>query len=302
MAAARSGASRVMGPWSAFRCGSASWSRGRKLLLAVLLAHATLLAVSSPVQADSYPLQAVFRAWPSHIRDGYHSGFEASTSLDASRQAVDWWDAFFTTVEVCSAVTVTTEPPPPQGWGWYRYSYQTNGSPHTCGVTYGYVLRTAVCPYGGRWIGNECRDAPPCGRGQVRDPATGRCLTKQPRRSCMGNPIEPALANKFQDETDYRGSGEFPLAFVRTYNSVSVPQSRLGLQWRHSYDRAVQPVPGVTPTAADVFRPDGAVLRFTQQGADWVSDADVTDRLVRLTNASGTPTGWEFTSAADDSV
>jgi len=146
-------------------------------------------------------------------------------------------------------------------------------------------------------------NAAPCGQDQTRNSVTGQCETK----TCshcpwISNPIQPALANKFQQEQDYVGAGAFPASFTRTYNSVAVRTESMGQQWRHSYDRSLQVADGQTPAVVDAVRPDGGILRFTQSGSNWIPDADISDRLSQLTNSFGNPIGWQFTNAADDSV
>jgi RHS repeat-associated protein len=126
----------------------------------------------------------------------------------------------------------------------------------------------------------------------------------------IGNPIMPATGNKFQVETDYVGSGAFPLRFSRTYNSQQwqgavAPTSAtrlvtsLGANWRSSYDRVIRYLGNTT---AYVFRPDGRTLRFKVSGTTFASDADVMDRLTRQTNASGATVGWQLAVAATDEI
>jgi hypothetical protein len=143
-----------------------------------------------------------------------------------------------------------------------------------------------------------CPLPPPCPRGVTRAP-DGMCPVKQ-CQSCpqFGNPVQPALANKFQNELDYKSSSA--LAFSRTYNSVAVRSSTLGGQWRHSFDRAIL-IQQTSPTlTVDVVRPDGSSIRFVQSGAQMQADADVSDRLERITDVSGATVGWEYRVAADD--
>lgn len=125
----------------------------------------------------------------------------------------------------------------------------------------------------------------------------GRC---QPQ---AGNPISLATGNKYQRELDYQGAGPFPLQFVRHYNSqglgdIVVP--RLGRGWRHHYERQIGfvPLPGLSMAYA--YRPDGRVDYFSLQDGRFVADADISNRLTRLTDAAGQTTGWRYL-ATDDS-
>lgn len=156
------------------------------------------------------------------------------------------------------------------------------------------------CPFGGQKgtasQSGTCLYAPSCPNGQARDPLTNECLTKAPQACpAAGNPIQPALANKWQTDVDYTGAGSFPLRFFRTYNSIAVRTGEFAPQWRHNYNRSVW-MPRGQSTMVRVYRPDGAVLTFTDSGGVWVTDADTEDSL------SQTGTGWEFRAASDDSV
>jgi len=79
----------------------------------------------------------------------------------------------------------------------------------------------------------------------------------------VGNPISTATGSKFQVETDYRGSGAYPLVFRRFHNTPTLfaqsqaASSNIGIQWRHSYDRTVVyfPPTSSTPASVTVARP-----------------------------------------------
>ncbi|MBS0329112.1 MAG: RHS repeat protein, partial [Proteobacteria bacterium] len=117
----------------------------------------------------------------------------------------------------------------------------------------------------------------------------------------VGDPVVVGIGNKYQKESDYIGSNASPLAFTRTYNSSYVASiGSTGSNWRTNYDRAI----GLssTGTAWYAARPDGKVLKFTSSSGQYLSDADVADKLSSLTDGSGNLTGWRYTVAADDSV
>src|SRR5690606_4958437 len=72
-----------------------------------------------------------------------------------------------------------------------------------------------------------------CPAGSITNPTTGGCYKdeqKGPSNFCpsptAGNPINFAIGNKFQSETDYHAGGNSALNFTRSYNSLD------GL-WRH---------------------------------------------------------------------
>jgi RHS repeat-associated protein len=116
-----------------------------------------------------------------------------------------------------------------------------------------------------------------------------------------GNPINPGNGNKVQEEVDYVGGGLLPLVFARRYNSLGlIPDTTIGRRWRHSFDARV-----VFDEALDqalAYRPDGVMNRFARSGADWVAEPDVADRLERLFDAAGAPSGWRYRVAETDFV
>jgi RHS repeat-associated protein len=73
--------------------------------------------------------------------------------------------------------------------------------------------RGLICPQG------YVREGSTCVRNGIDPPKNFGA----PCPAC-GNPISPGTGNKFQRETDYAGTGEFPLVFERYYNS----QMRVG--------------------------------------------------------------------------
>ena len=115
-----------------------------------------------------------------------------------------------------------------------------------------------------------------------------------------GNPIQISIGNKYQEETDYTGSGVFPLAFKRFYNSDAAVQSvDTGEHWRHSYSRTLEIHIGKALVYA--YRPDGKIYTFNFYSDLWNADVDVTDRLQQVTDSGGTVTGWRYI-LADDTV
>lgn len=108
----------------------------------------------------------------------------------------------------------------------------------------------------------------------------------------FGNPCNAATGNKYESETDYAGSGPFPLIFQRNYNSILTEQSSNGkplkTNWRNTYDRSLLLTEGSITTIV-ARRPDGKVFNFTLNNGEFKSDTDVTDRLEQV------PTGWTYT-------
>ena len=132
-----------------------------------------------------------------------------------------------------------------------------------------------ACPSNGQSAsGSSCR-------GGIGNPIPG-----------VGNPIHPFTGNKYQIDTDYVGSGVFPLRFDRVYNSSSaVGHGRMGAKWRHFYDRYLS----VFGPNAVAMRADGKQYAFTQSGGNWVGLADVMGRLETIGGG-----GWRYIGSEDE--
>jgi len=197
------------------------------------------------------------------------------------------------TVRVKGTQSTTTNPP----CGMYFWS-------GNLGIT---RQRSVNCPYGFSANTNSplwayCVRQTPL----TIDPpkSLGRC------KDCdltAGNPINVATGNKYQEELDYRGSGPFALEYVRRYNSLAYDTVYYGPDyftnspmWRGTYDRAVLFSDHPRFPIVRVHRPDGRVLQFKQSGTQWVADADIVERLGRLVDTSGEPTGWTLATADDE--
>jgi YD repeat-containing protein len=168
--------------------------------------------------------------------------------------------------------------------------------------------RGVHCPAG--WSTNDYT-APTwsyCWRAPQTKPDLPKALG--PCKDCAlskGNPINIATGNKYQEELDYRGSGPFPLEYVRRHNSQAYDQIYYGPNfhtrlptWRGTYDRAVLFNEHPTYPTARVYRHDGSVLQFRLSTGTWVPDGDVVERLTRLVNGSGETTGWTLTTKDDE--
>jgi len=152
-----------------------------------------------------------------------------------------------------------------------------------------------------------------CKLGSYQDPETGQCGPPKCTDSCCdsgcgngSNPIGTASGNKHQVEIDFTGTGPFPLAFNRTYDSKRIwlaNPAPIGVAWSHRYlgQIVVAPPQGSsTLSEAIVYWPDGRILRFNLSGGVWTPDADVSERL------SVTLSGSDYVSATlttnDDEV
>jgi YD repeat-containing protein len=119
------------------------------------------------------------------------------------------------------------------------------------------------------------------------------------------NPIHTSTGNKYWSDTDYRAAGIGGLHLRRFYNSQNTAAvSSLGTAGRHDYDNFI--TTGLTINGASAVlmaRANGTAYSFAVNGNTYTSqDADVTDKLVGLTDGSGNANGWQYTVAADDTV
>jgi RHS repeat-associated protein len=147
-----------------------------------------------------------------------------------------------------------------------------------------YFVMEMVCADGFSWdsVAHGCVASPPAQK-QV-------CSTDR----SLGDPCDAGTGNESHVETDYTGTGSFPLTFSRTYNSQITGNSHLGFNWTSNYgDPAAVNVLSVTtqatPNFAQVPRPDGRTLTFRLVNGIWTSDADITDTLAQ------TASGWTYT-------
>ncbi len=106
-----------------------------------------------------------------------------------------------------------------------------------------------------------------------------------------GNPINPAVGNKVQMETDYEGTRPFPLSVTRTYNSLDGSWQRF---------RQLNFDPGSVD--ARLVRADGKGVTFLgipSANTLVASARDITGSLTR-TQDSATILGWQYANLDDD--
>lgn len=114
------------------------------------------------------------------------------------------------------------------------------------------------------------------------------------------NPINGATGNKYQRETDYVGSGIFPLVFERHYNSLlntsyqmaglPAPSADFGENWTHTYGRRLVIIDATTVHA---YRADGLLVSFSRQDGQWQVDSPFPLRLEQSAD------GWRLTDSND---
>ncbi len=156
---------------------------------------------------------------------------------------------------------------------------------------------TFACPAGtsGPDAWNQC--IYPDAR-MTKDKTAGR------HRGCpdpmMGNPIHGGTGNKHEWEEDFLGGGARPLRVERSYNSQMEEDGGLGIGWRTGWSGQAITVLGSPATGAFADRPDGKRYLFRLVSGAWKPDADIVDRLERLTDTGGNTAGWRYTSAGGE--
>lgn len=106
--------------------------------------------------------------------------------------------------------------------------------------------------------------------------------------NAVGNPINAGTGNKYQAQTDYQGSGLFPLQFTRHYNSQSEQAGSIGYGWN-----ALGTLQVVTPDFVKVIRPDYKSFGFIHVNGSWVADADIAYRLSQSLTGD-VANGWDL--------
>jgi RHS repeat-associated protein len=105
--------------------------------------------------------------------------------------------------------------------------------------------------------------------------------------SCLGNPVLFAEGNKVEEAVDFSSEHDGRFKWVRFYNSSPLMEgTRFGDKWRHSFSRSLvfTNLPG--PTAI-LYRDDGKIIAFKQQGGTWIPDSDVSLGLALRSDAPG---------------
>ena len=165
------------------------------------------------------------------------------------------------------------------------------------------------------WYGPDTMYCGRTGSGPIVE-KNGRQTCQNPDNSCgiVGKPINPAIGNELLTETDYSGSSASPLKFVRFYDSAyrvalidplvvttTVSKVPLGSFWSHTYHKKIQTAVGNAIVTARVQREEGLAYYFNSTASGWVSDEDITDQLITLTDGSGNAIGWRYSVAMDGS-
>lgn len=121
-----------------------------------------------------------------------------------------------------------------------------------------------------------------------------KSLGQEPTESCgiyQGNPINTVTGNKFQLETDYIGSGVFPLKFTRSYNNLLTIFDSVS-NWNHGPHLQI-----LSSSSIAVIRTSQRIYNFTlfdSVNNIWGAAKDVPGKLAQIA------TGWNYTNLDDE--
>jgi RHS repeat-associated protein len=155
------------------------------------------------------------------------------------------------------------------------------------------------------FLGDEFADLMDQARRQLGDLFTGSPF----QGVFAGNPIEMAVGNKFQIETDFVGGAATGLSLVRYYNSddsvnLGTNGPGFGTNWITMWHRYVYiPLPLQPGTSyAQTFTPSGRVDEWEYNSSgQWEADPDVRSRFSLLTDSGSNVIGVKIV-LADDTV
>ncbi|MDR6453877.1 RHS repeat-associated core domain-containing protein [Variovorax paradoxus] len=203
---------------------------------------------------------------------------------------------------VAKCIWLTPEPVPPRTivGDWGGTYYFSDGTTAPCGGTF---LAKWVCPANSTSTPDGCK----CAAGYQEDPAGASCVKASPEpQSCgidVGNPINPATAEKLQSEVDLDVGGPGALTFERTYRSSwgadpTRPAVGLGKAWTHNHTTKLEATPGSDPIAVSITSSEGYLRTFAKVtgSAIWTA-TNSGDLLVQLGNGT-----WTWRRADDDAV
>jgi len=264
-----------------------------------LFALLLLALMAGSVRADDTPPTWTMVTGPIAGKGSY-----ASAPVACEAWAQYWQSALGTYATVTyEAPVVATNPNAPDATSEYctaEVAFSSSGFAETV-----YLQRSPSCAGGNEYFdpdADECQTPQADNSQNAGD--SGDCNggvggVVDNKVSCDGtpmaaDPINTATGNKFQQDTDFRGMAW--LTFRRFYNSVTVPASTLGPQWRHSFDRSLNiqlsGSGGSTTPTIQLYRPDGSGELFQKANGVWTANADNADTLTEQDDANGNPTGY----------
>ncbi len=109
--------------------------------------------------------------------------------------------------------------------------------------------------------------------------------------TCVGNPINTATGNKFDQQIDV----VLPtFTFTRFYNSFGFSSNgQIGASWRHNFQSSLF----INPTTITATRADGKLIYFRLEGGVWINQQSSGEALAPITDVSSSEDGWLLTTA-----
>ncbi|MGY2224944.1 DUF6531 domain-containing protein [Pseudomonas gingeri] len=202
---------------------------------------------------------------------GFSHQFNASTTKEAKAQCQSFLDSITVSREYCDDMD--------------RYPYLQQGNvPISTYQTIGNFIVRDVPGYPGLSIHSGTFNVNKCLAPYIYNESTANCGNDEqkgmpPAYSCAGNPINIAIGNKFQVESDFTSVADSSLAFSRYYNSLD------GL-WRHNYSTFLRFAVG----KLSLIRADGRETFFTVDGDTVTPDPTETGILSKSADT------WTYTS------
>jgi YD repeat-containing protein len=251
------------------------------LFALLLLGLLALLLSARPARADSGPINGSII----NTTCGYST---VDQCINSCKGGVTYGGKYYpTTLSIgiltqgiaytCSYWTVTWNT---AGWGGY-YLILGNSPLPTCASGSTFNTSTGMCEGGAKNDG-------------ICIPCLMKALGQALAGLFHGDPINAGTGNKIQTETDFVGTGAYPLRAERSYNAdPAAGASAWGVQWRGYYDRGV--VGGGALTRAG-----GQQYTYVQINNAWTTGADVIGRLNEFTDSTGASTGWTYVNEHDE--
>jgi RHS repeat-associated protein len=112
---------------------------------------------------------------------------------------------------------------------------------------------------------------------------------------CIGNPINVATGNKYDQQTDFAYSTG--LAFSRYYNAAALSDSRqMGASWRHTFQRGLY----INSATVSAIRADGKLIYFRlADDAFWINQQKGYELLIQIIDSNDNITGWQLITDDD---
>lgn len=123
-----------------------------------------------------------------------------------------------------------------------------------------------------------------------------------------GNPCNVTSRNKYHEEVDYKGSGDFPIVFKRAYNSLRAKRygyaggstferfEPVGIGWTASYFQRLTYSGANGTLSVYAHRPDGKEIFFSQSGSSFEAEVGRREKLSASFGSGGSVTSFFLTT------